>query len=94
MFLLTFPSPYGVIFILIYEGKLVYHFTLKMSFRLLTELYSFLFWNDSVPTFIQTTNSFRLLTELYSFLLKKWLTVNIRLTVSFRLLTELYSFLC
>ena len=63
---IQFPSPYGVIFILIEDLEFINGGTL-VSFRLLTELYSFLF-HRHVAIRMWYIICFRLLTELYSFL--------------------------
>ena len=62
-----FPSPYGVSFILIEIGQMVY---LKMhnGFRLLTEYHSFLSEIEQYIYIERGCWSFRLLTEYHSFL--------------------------
>ena len=87
-----FPSLYGVIFILTkicnFEGLT----EKQTSFRLLTELYSFL---KKIFEYNGNTMEmgFRLLTELYSFLKKIFEYNGNTMEMGFRLLTELYSFL-
>ena len=95
LYVLGFPSPYGVIFILIFDTfalnkknnlkvsvslrsyihsyviLLQYLYSLLKSFRLLTELYSFLWYMENLEEVLREYSSFRLLTELYSFLYGK-----------------------
>ena len=61
-----FPSPYGVLFILIL-GELIYIGKDWDCFRLLTEYHSFL-WLQGFSDIICRVNGFRLLTEYHSFL--------------------------
>ena len=64
----TFPSPYGVSFILILTFNISLTEKYIISFRLLTEYHSFLFVNN-LDIKIDYDISFRLLTEYHSFLL-------------------------
>ena len=90
----TFPSPCGVSFILMkrYRNYLE-KFNRMVSFRLLTELYSFLF---IIPQYINTVGS-DMFPSPYgvSFIIIKyvWKTIRNLYNSRFRLLTELYSFL-
>mgnify|MGYP007007192792 FL=1 len=92
-FLLLFPSPYGVLFILIREDKMKHNEIKNLSFRLLTEYYSFL-WIRIHLLYYQNIHfvsvSLRSIIHSYLQLLNN---LSIKINYGFRLLTEYYSFL-
>ena len=87
-----FPSPYGVIFILIQRRRILSLRLYLVCFRLLTELYSFLFdssFDLRIRSFTFVSVSLRSYIHSYSFAA----IIYPLYYSSFRLLTELYSFL-
>ena len=64
---LAFPSPYGVLFILMKVEKIIIMQEVE-CFRLLTEYHSFLLEQMKIGILKQIIMSFRLLTEYHSFL--------------------------
>ena len=86
-----FPSPYGVLFILIVYGWDGTRSEPELSFRLLTEYYSFLLLKDlarEVYYYGGFPSPYGVL-----FILIIWTTEGIYNVFCFRLLTEYYSFL-
>ena len=68
---MTFPSPLGVIFSLILTLIKTKKKLMIMSFRLLSELYSLLFYTINLEEDGTYKVCFRLLSELYSLLFRK-----------------------
>ena len=91
---IKFPSPYGVLFILICSMSEQYTILFFINgFRLLTEYYSFFYevYTYGIKCYTsQVSVSLRSIIQSY-----QWFsfTVNLIAENSFRLLTEYYSFL-